>query len=172
MGSNARGFETDRHANLLISLLVRYPEISSVHISSSEAELELVFLFHNALEEAALASLEERLRTFLGALSRLDGVPRRLDVRHGSHGGVTRLVIARDLASLVAEEFAIIVSVVKERFGEILSVDEKGESALTGTDDEETIVDTLEELRKRLPERELIVIRDQGRVLVFSGAEP
>lgn len=162
----------DRHVNLLVSLLVRYPEISSVHVATANHALELSFLLRGTVEPARIDALARRLQACLDALSALDGRQRRiLSVTGRAYRSLTRLVVSRSLRDLAAEEFPIILETVKEAFGDLVVIDE-GESDLQEVVDEEAGLDaTLEALRTKGVRQEMIGIRDEGRVLVFNGAK-
>lgn len=160
----------DRSVDLLVALLTRYPELSAVHVSASDHAVELSFLILGAVDSSQMEAVSTRLRSGLNALCLLDKTaPRLLVVRHQVYDSLTRLVVRRHLSDLVVEEFAIILGIVKESFGQRLIVDE-GETEnplLESCLDEEAIQDTLAALRTHQPGRELFAIRDGGRVLIF-----
>lgn len=165
--------EHDRQINLLVALLVKYPEISSVHVAAAKNALELSFLLRGAVEPALIDALEYRLQASLDALSKLDGRgPRNPVVTYRVHNSLTRLVISRSLADLAAEEFALILAAVQECCGDLLIVDE-GQSDLPVDllEEDGTIDATLEALRAKGAGQKLIGIRDGGRVLVFNDAK-
>ncbi|HLS91690.1 MAG TPA: hypothetical protein VK101_10590 [Limnochordia bacterium] len=162
----------DRSVDLLVTLLIRYPELSAVHVSPSGHTLELSFLLSGAAKPHEIEACAAKIRSSLDALSRLvqqnPGHERRVVVRRQSYDTLTRLIVSRDLSDLVPEEFAIIVAVVKESLGKLLIVDDAHEPPTDLLDDAEAIADTLNALRTQQPGRELIGIRDGGRVLVFK----
>ncbi len=162
----------DRSVDLLVTLLIRYPELSAVHVSPSGHTLELSFLLSGAVQSREVEACAAKIRSSLDALTLLvrqdPGHKRRVSVHHQCHDSLTRLIVSRDLSDLVPEEFAIIVAIVKESLGKRLIVDDAHEPPNDLPDDAEAIADTLHALRTQKPGRELIGIRDGGRVLVFK----
>ncbi len=74
----------DRSVDLLVTLLIRYPELSAVHVSPSGHTLELSFLFSGAVQsrdvEACAAKIrlkpQTRSRFWSGKIQATSGVSR------------------------------------------------------------------------------------------------
>lgn len=159
----------DRHVNLLVSLLVRYPEISSVHVATVKNALELSFLLHGAVEPERIDALARKMQAGLNALSALERRRgRRLSVTCRTYDTLTRLVVSRFLQDLTADEFPVILETVRACLGDRVIVDD-GESQVDLSDEEGGLDATLDALRAKGVKKELIGIRDGGRVLVFNG---
>lgn len=135
--------------------------------------MELSFLLQGATDESLIPTLEKRLQTSLGALSLLDGVKQRhIAVTFHVYDSLSRLVVSRTLSDLASEEFSIILEIVKETCGDLLIVDGgHADYFLDLFEGEDAIDATLEALRSKAPQQELIGIRDGGRVLVFNEAK-
>lgn len=157
----------------MVALLLRYPELGSVRVLPSQAVLTLSFWLREAPEPAACAQFERRVRQALRMLSRLEGhgYMREVGLTLRGQGPLHVLEVRRDLESLAAEEFGIILGLVRQAFGGIVVVE--GE-AYAGDGDEYdadlTIAHGLDQAKRVRQGEELVGFRQDGRVLVFSAA--
>lgn len=159
---------SDKEIGLLVALLVRYPEISAVRVEPADAAFRLSFTLSAEPDSERLASFEHTLRLGLGALSRLGGwEAARLEVRIRRHGEISLLDVVRDVDTLSAEEFPVLLGIVKDLFGNLLIMEEAIEEEPVDEDEEFALADSLAGLREWRAERTWIGFRDEGRVLVF-----
>jgi len=162
----------DKQAHLLVALLLRYPEIGSVRVLPSASFLNLSFFFRAQPEEADFDRFRSRVVQALGLLSRLEGGTdlRQVFMSLRTQGPLWVLDIRRDLSSLVVEEFAIVLGMVVQAFGNLLVIekDSDGGEAMIFEDDSD-IAQGLSQARTMQHGEELIGFRHDGRVLVFSS---
>lgn len=155
---------------LLISILVRYPEVATIKFEPKLQTLSFTFLLRELPDAVARAELEAVLHDSLAAyrtLEQLDDAPLSLTLAADADTGL--LEISHDAGSLTQGELSLIVGIINERFADELIVDD-AESPLD--DDffaqDELIRAMLADLQDGQPERNLIAFRDGGRVLVFN----
>lgn len=163
-----------QRAALLVALLLRYPEIGSVRVSAPTADLTLSFLLSDEPEAARLETLKARIRQALGLLSRLEAsaLKRRCDFALRRQGPIVRFEVRRDLQTLVAEEFAIVLTLLRQYFDSYLIVEEDSEFDGPYVDpdkDDASISDGIAQVKNMSRGDELIGVRYDGRVLVFSA---
>lgn len=162
-----------REANLLVALLLRYPEIGSVRVLPSSASITLSFWLHAEPDPALMEEFRRRLAQSLHLLSRSEGGGLRrqvhLDVKR--QGTLSLLRVSRDLETLAAEEFAILLGMVRQYFGNLVVVE--GDAVWTDADDEYdadlSIAYGLDQVRSARQGDALIGFRHEGRVLVYSA---
>lgn len=160
-----------RSAGLLVSLLVRYTEIATVHFEPREMTLRFSFLVTREIAAREFSAfrlkLTETLKTFFH-LERREC--RTLAVERSGVGQVTLIEITRDVFSFCQEELSMIVTLLAEEYEELL-VRESGDSLLEedALFQEEIIQEMLEDLKETRGERNLKAYREAGRVVVFTG---
>lgn len=155
---------------LLISVLVRYPEIASVHYDHKDQSLRFSLLLAQPLEKDDASSLRSRIDSSLEAYFHLEHrrpVINELSLR--TYEDITVVELKRDVASITQEEISMVTEIVKDSFSGELVV-ERGDSF--GDDDpalqEEMIEEMLDDLRQSKQQRNLVAFREEGRVLVYN----
>ncbi len=157
-------------ANLLISILVRYPEIGTINYDADTGSIELTFMLSGSPAGAELAHVEGKLLASIAAYHVLEGV-RGADstVRCSSCGQVAMFTLRRDVATLTRGEISLVIAIMRENLLDRLVADEN--DAILEEDlllQEEVIGDMLESMKKAHNSKGLIGIREDGRVLVFN----
>ncbi len=157
---------------LLISLLIRFPEIGSLRYLPDTRSLLLHFYVRPAEAssfdaERVETSLNRHLAAFLALTHEKAEI---LSTSWTQLDGVMRLTLERDLKSVSLPEISLVIGLLNDLLGTSLLV-EKGPAA----DDEEMwfqgemFVDGLfESLRREGPRQSLVGIREEGRVMVFN----
>lgn len=160
-----------RSVGLLITMLVRYPEIGNIHYEPQGEILRIRFLIAGDAAADQGGELTGVVRESLTILVELSGLqPALLEVssRH-EHEGLSVLEVCRDVGTLTQEEVSLLVSLLRDRLGERLVVDHGDllleEEAMA---QEELIEDLLADLKKGQDVRNLIALREDGRVMVFN----
>ena len=157
---------------LLISLLIRFPEIGSLRYLPDSRSLLLHFYVRPA-EDASFdaATVETVLKNHLTAFLELNREKSEILATGWTPlDGVMRLTLERDLQSISLHEISLIITLLNERLGSSLLV----EKNLVADDEEmwfqsERFVDGLfESLRREGPRQSLVGIREEGRVMVFN----
>lgn len=159
-----------RGANLLISILVRYPEVGTVNYDAATGSIELTFMISGPPAAAELTDLNAKLLASIAAyhaLEEIDGGSTA--VRYSTCEQVAMLTIHRDVATLSRGEMALIIALLREGLQDRLIIDDN--DAVLEEDleiQEEVIGDMLESMKSESSGCGLIGIREDGRVLVFN----
>ena len=162
--------DTSRSVGLLISILVCYPELGTIHFDPRRRNLKFTFLLTRRQTEAEFEALESKLRASLEAYSFLAGRPVNcFELSRSALGEITVLEVTRDVATLSREEIALIIALMRESYGTSL-VAERSETIMDEdiTLQEELIEEMLEDLRQTRGDKNLIALREEGRVMVFN----
>ena len=163
--------ESNESVNLIVSLLVRHPEISRVIIKPRSAAIALFFIVRASLDAGERSrfrrTVVEHTRA-LGALGRSGGL--EVEVRFSAGDGLTFVEIERDGKTIGRDEIAMIVGLVAQTFGEKLVVNPPAEE---GDDDqmvqEESVVSALDAVQRGRHRKGLVGFRDERRVLIYFG---
>ncbi|MFZ5646282.1 MAG: hypothetical protein ACOY30_01540 [Bacillota bacterium] len=155
---------------LLISILVRYPEVATINFDPVKKALKFTFIASKILGAAEMDSIRRILLESIEALNKLDGKTARMSlVDRQDCDPYTMIEIQRDVETLVQEEIALIVALFQQYFENCLITDEGhslyGDELLA---QEEVIERMLESVRGFAGNRMLFAYREEGRVLVFN----
>jgi len=162
MDSNYLNYST----GLLVSILLRYPEVGTISCSQEDQSLVIKFL---VAKECAFDKLKNKLTQALEMFHKIEGrkmnrlsierYPQELDL----------IVITRDLRSMTQNEMNLIVEIMKSELGKQLIADENDlvEDEIQLQD--EVINHMLAAIRSNGTEKNITAVREDGRVLVFNG---
>ncbi len=151
-------------------MLVRYPEIGTVKYDPRQQIVHFTLLVTGGLTEAEFDRLRRLLTDTLEVYNMMDQRrPAVLEIRQESFGELTSLAITRDVVTLTPAEIWTIIEFFRDRFeGRLVAepVDYAGEDELIAQD--EMIEQIIAELEGGRTGRDLIAIREDGRVMVFQ----
>lgn len=161
-------------ANLLISILIRFPQIGTVKLDSKKGLIGFDFMLSNEVAETELELYKEKLLQMLNAyhfVTQFKPSNIQLELRN-LFKNYKFLSIRRDLASLSRGELSLIITSLADTFSARLLMDETG--GIPDSFDEfgfpdELIDSMLENLRINKTSKNLTAMRENGRVLVFSN---
>jgi len=156
--------------NLLISILVRYPEIGTINFDADNNTIKLTFMLSGIPTEQEFTKLKTLLLNSIAAYHILEGFkPATADVQLSSFEQVAMMTILRDVPTLSKGEIALIIALLRDNLRDKLIADENDtmleEDLLV---QEEVIDNMLENIKSQLNCNGLIGIREDGRVLVFN----
>lgn len=162
--------EIEKGVTLLASILVRYPEVSTVNFDSEFHTLKFTFILRGTVPPEKMDAFEKRLRECLDAYSFLieEDIP-PLRVGQAECEDITILEVERDVDSLTQEELSLIVALLHEEFGDLIVAEYA--THLPEEDrilQEELIENMLEDIRGATHGRNLMGYREDGRVLIFN----
>lgn len=170
MAHHKRDDRMSRSVSRLVSMLVRYPEVGSVNYDPVRQTIRLGLLITGELtpedQERTEATLFDTLEVYHMLEQRN---PSGLDVEWESFGSLTAVAVTRDAASLSPEEIYTIIEFFRERLpGRLISeaVEYPGEEELLAQD--EMIEEIVLDIGSGRTGRNLIAIREDGRVMVFQ----
>lgn len=156
--------------NLLISLLIRYPELATIKFLPENNSLKLTFLLTRDPERMDFEAARQFIANSIDAYHLLKGTPKTsTSVLFSFYEQVAILDIMRDVISLSQNEIALIVRILNEHYNERLISDYH--DAMPEDDllvQEEFISDMLENIKRQHLVHGLIGIREEGRVFVFD----
>lgn len=170
MGRRKSDDRISRSVSLLISMLVRYPEVGSVKYDPRQQTIRLRLLVSGPMTEDEFERMHRLLVDTLEVYNQLDNRrPAVLEVARESFGELTAVSITRDVPTMSPAEIWTIVEFFREWFPERLTSepdDQIGEDELLAQD--EMIEEILADLERGRSGRDLIAIREEGRVMVFQ----
>ncbi|MFZ5597502.1 MAG: hypothetical protein ACOY31_10890 [Bacillota bacterium] len=155
---------------LLISILIRYPEVATINYDPGQRLLKFNFIASSMMEPAEIDDLRQKLLESIEVFNRLEGKISRLgqvDYHYCDH--FTMIEIQRDVETLVHEEIALIVELLRQSLEGRLVTDEGQQ--LFEEDlliHEEIIGNMLESVKGYAGDKKLFAFREEGRVLVFN----
>ncbi|WP_066635427.1 hypothetical protein [Desulfolucanica intricata] len=155
---------------LLISILVRYPEVATINFDPEQQVLKFTFIL-NHLDGEEIKTVKSRVLDSIEVYNILEGKkPRVVLIGQQECDQFTLIEIQRDVDTLVQEEIALIVKLFYDAFWNYLVTDQN--SSLIEEDllvQEELIEHMLENVKCRASDnRYLYAIREEGKVLVFN----
>ncbi|HHT48418.1 MAG TPA: hypothetical protein GXZ98_03905 [Firmicutes bacterium] len=160
--------------SLIVSLLIRYPEIATLKLNPANSSLTISLIFRYKFSTEEKKGFREELKMSLETLAALDRVqPQRIEVNFRRQNDLSFVEIIRDLATFSPEELSLLIKLINHRYPQELIKEADSE---TGEEDllfqDEMIAHMLEELKELPPEKELIGIREEGRVMIFNYSTP
>lgn len=156
--------------NLLISILVRYPEIGTISFDPDNNWLKLTFMMSTIPSQTEFLNIKNLLLNSVIAYTTLEDVSfKTLDIQLDTYDQVAMLSIFRDVHTISKNEIALLITLLRGKFKNHLITDYN--DSLLEEDlliQEEVIEDMLTSIKKHHTENRLIGIREDGRVLVFN----
>jgi len=157
--------------NLLISMLVRYPEIGTINFDPEADSLKLTFMIAGLPPIPDFEAAKQLLIHSISAYHLLEGITdSRIAVELSSYDQVAMVTVRRDVHTMSRGEISLTIKLLRDRFADRLVADRNDtmleEELLL---QEEVIEDMLENMRKKdYDNHSLIGIREDGRVFVFN----
>lgn len=156
--------------NLLISILVRYPEIGTIRFDQQSNSLKTTFMLSSIPTGSEFAEIRRLLLDSMQAYHMLEGLSANTaEIELSTYEKMAMLTILRDVYTLSKGEFALIITLLRDGLKEIL-VSESNDVILEEEllMQEEQIDNMLENMKQRQMEQSLIGFREDGRVVVFN----
>lgn len=155
---------------LLISILVCYPEVATINFDPDQQVLKFNFIASRLLDPVEVEEFSNKLLDSIDVFNRLDGKATRLSlVESRECESFTMIEIQRDVETLIREEIALIVALLRQDLEGSLFLDEN--DSLYDEDlviQEEIIEHMLESVKGCAGGKKLFAFREEGRVLVFN----
>lgn len=160
--------------SLIVSLMVRHPEIATLSLDPVDKSLHFTFMVGRSLKREEFGAFREKYLLSLDVMTEIHQKNYRDAVINlQTLDNFSFIEVTRDIASLCQEEIAMLVNLIRDVFdGELLSDQEDGLGEEEQVFQEEMIDHMLEDLKDSRQEKRLIGIREEGRVMVFNRAEP
>lgn len=153
-------------AGLLISILVRYPEVCSVRYQQSEHALTFRFTVSGSHQGEKFI---RKLREALLAYHVIEGYPMRIcEIQLRQEGNLALITVTRDVGSMSQREVGLIVELVKDITQQLIydhiEIPEEDRAF-----EEEAIGQILQYFRDCRLDKGFIAVREEGRVLVYNS---
>ena len=156
--------------NLLASILVCYPEITTISYEPSAETVEITFALKQPMSEADFEKTTVFLGESIAAYHAIHGLYNvGLDFSMELQGELGFMHIKRELKSLTRGEVALLAALMRERFGDKLVVDAGGRIDSESQAVQEELIDRMlgNVQQVRLVDR-LVGIREEDHVVVFD----
>ncbi len=127
MGVQYKGNRDDLtdSVGLLISILVRYPEVATVNFDPGQHLLKFTFIYSQVLGNNELECLKEKIMDSIEAYNLLEGHETRLvEISHQVCDNLTLIEVQRDVGSLAQEEINLIVELFHQYLNKNLVTEE------------------------------------------------
>ncbi|NLI93706.1 MAG: hypothetical protein GX434_16405 [Peptococcaceae bacterium] len=151
---------------LLVSILLRYPEIGTISCCQKQQALVIKFIVS---KECGFTNLKNKLTQALEIFHKIEGRKMQLCRIEKLEQELDLLVITRDLRSVTQNEMNLIVGIIKSELGKHLIIDENNLLEEEILLQEEVISHMLAAIRSNGTEKSITAVREDGRVLVFNG---
>ncbi len=152
---------------LLISILWRYPEVSTIHYWQEQHSLKFTFMIMDIEDVSGLQiKLPEALSIFHKLESRKMS---NCNVEFRQEERVCVLTITRDVDSMTQSEVGLIVDLVKLEFSNSLIIDQSDLPEDEIVFQEELIGQMLATILSSDIDKNVIAVREEGKVLVFKA---
>lgn len=162
------GKQVSDSVGLLISMLVRYPEISSICCEPDSKEIKFTFLLNgneNNINE--FSTIIDKCLTTLYYLEK-GQVVNPFNIKHITCGRLTVLDICRKMDNLSAQEVNLIISLTQDYFRDSLVVEVEELTKEDQLFQEDLIGTMLDNLDHEMINQKLFAFREEGKVMVFN----
>ena len=156
--------------NLLASILVCYPEITTISYEPKDETVEITFALKQPMSEDDFESTANLIGESIAAYHALDGLyDTGADFSMEMQGEMGFLHIKRELKTLSRGEIAMLAALMRDRFGDKLAMDSGGRIDSESQAVQEELIDRMfgNVQQVRLADR-LIGIREEDHVVVFD----
>ena len=162
------GHQVSDSINLLISMLIRYPEISSICCKPDTKEIKFTFLLDD--NENNINEFSKLINKCLDTLFYLKKgeVINPFNIKYNTCGKLTVLEIYRKLDNLTSQELNLIISLTQEYFKGSLVVEVEELAKEDQLFQEDLIGAMLDNLGQELTTQKFFAFREEGRVMVFN----
>lgn len=164
--------ELSESAGLLISILMRYPEICAISFNPDDDTIILSFSFRKIIPAEQFLKCKEGLGECLAAYGFLENKkPPIVEVHWITIDALSILKIKYDVKNMTKNEIALIISFLQEEFNDLLMREQDTNDPLDEEDlilQEEFIGHMLENFKVAVPRKKLMAFREEGKVHVFK----
>lgn len=164
--------EESYHVNMIINLLVRYPDIFTIKFNLSSSSCCLTYMINRKLNSERYKELQQTLEDHLEAYQFLRKKKARKPLlRKKIYRGLTRLEIILQDESLPGEEIGMITSLMRDLFKADLLSEIRPEDSDIPDETPASLEDILELLlscNRYGDTKNLFAFRDAGKVYVFD----
>jgi hypothetical protein len=156
--------------NLLVSILVCYPEIGTLNFEPINDSLKMTFVLNKMPSKDEFLLVKDMIFRSILTYHTLEGFKsNKIDINMSSYENVAFISFIRDMDTLSKGEIALISTLMKENFKESLVTDGNTTPAEEdGIFQEDFIDNMIGNMKLNQMATNLIGIREEGRVMVFN----
>lgn len=157
--------------DLLISLLVRFPEILTIHYNLAEAIFKLSFMLKVCLGQERYTNFKRDLSKYLKAYYKmLQMEPLSPKISYKPVNSWTLLQIIFHKKNISFEEINLVNTIILNEFKNEVIVDTRGDSSLCNNKEifSEELTECLLSEKKKQEKENLFAFREAGKVYVFD----
>jgi len=156
--------------NLLISILISYPEIGTVSFDPQYHQLKLKLMLSAIPSEDEFSNINLLLVDSIAVYTMLEGLPlKTCEIQLHTHDKVAILSIVRDVHTISRNEIALIITLLRENLKKYLIIDSNVSLSEEDLLSHEEVIETmLDNIKSHRLLHGLIGIRENSRVLVFN----
>jgi len=155
---------------LLISILVRYPQVASINFDPCEQVLRFNFICSQVLNDHEFEEFKILLLNSIQTYNYLEKKDTVLiEIVHQVYDDLTLIEIKRDVVTLVQEEIALVVALFNQFIGVNLVYDLNEDIIDEDSIAQKEIIEhMLESVRGTVENKHLYAFREEGKVMVFN----
>ncbi|WP_131919644.1 hypothetical protein [Heliophilum fasciatum] len=166
-----KGHEVNASTGLLISVLLRFPEVGTVNFDPTSKTLRFSFLLHPERFHGKMRELTKRITSALDLYHAFDGIePIIFTIHSRNEEKLLSIEVVRDVVTLGLVEIGLLVDLLRQQASGGLWVEE--EQAPLQDDEkewqEELIANMLDNLKRDNQVQKLFAFREEGRVVVYN----
>ena len=158
--------------NLLVSILVCYPEIGTISFEPREDALHFSFALQEVPPRQVYEDAGELIRESILTYHSIEGFSdARIEIYLEGQGHTAFFHVVRDIRTISQGEISMIAEIMRERFAETLMIDPASrpdECEFDLAAHENAIDHMIGTLKITRVTNRMIGIREEGRVLVFN----
>ncbi len=156
--------------SLLVSILIRYPQISSLNYDPHGEMIRFGFLISEEISTERVLGFNQLLKSSLEAFHHLDGSEDfHVEVNVQSVDKITSMEISLYISTLSRDEISLLVLLLQDAFANHLVMDIHDPTIEEEMQLQEEIIDSmLMDLQSGTHDRNFIAFREEGRVMVFN----
>jgi hypothetical protein len=162
--------ESPDTVNVIVALLVRFPEISSIVSRPADGTVKLSFVLAARLDRRAQRDLASAIAEHIGTFLELTGdESAAVEVDCEVDGATTFIHVTRDVASFTRDELMLQISLLGERFGASLIKNAPPDELVDEDPDaRDDVIDcAIDVMRDPSRQKSLVGYREEKRVLVY-----
>lgn len=162
--------ETADGVNLLISILVRFPEIATLRFDSIKQIMKITFMVSSALEQEEFTSLRRLILDSIAVYQMLQGGgDAQVNMEMNCYDGISIITLFRDMNTLSQGEIAVCIALLREHCRDRLVSDRSDALLEDELQLQEELIDNMfEQVKNIRAMNNLIGIREDGRVFVYN----
>lgn len=157
-------------SNLLISLLMRFPEIMSINFNMLHEQAKFTFVLGSAMSKDEASGFKGLLTDSLSAYSELTGEKFAVKAKFIRSGKLTMLEVSCCTVSLTLEQIQLLTGIVVNAFSKQLIRDMESTELIHDEEmiRQEEIIEYLLSHSTGTKKENLLAFRDAGKVFVYD----